>query len=92
MKRSWKVLRTNHNHPESTRRWDRAYQLLVEWAASATRSQPINTEVTDASGDLRPRLHPTPSPGPDHRSATRPPETPRGRASVDTPGRPHLPG
>ena len=34
MKRSWKVLRTHHAHADSTRRWDRAYQLLLEWAGA----------------------------------------------------------
>src|SRR5262245_24660101 len=33
MKRFWKVRRTSQTPADSTRRWDRVYQLLLEWAA-----------------------------------------------------------
>jgi hypothetical protein len=34
MKRSWKVLRTHHVLADGTRRSDRAYQLLLDWAGA----------------------------------------------------------
>jgi hypothetical protein len=65
MKRSWKVLRTNLPHPDSTRRWDRVYQLLLEWATVAYSPSP-HQEDADADRDLRPGLDSTPGPDPDH--------------------------
>jgi hypothetical protein len=66
MKRQWRVRRQPQPHPDAQRRWDRAYQLLAEWAQAA----PLGTsEATGASPeggahadrDLRAGLDPTTS-------------------------------
>ena len=42
MKHDWRVTRRLEPHPDGQRRWDRAYQLLLEWAATGPRSgQPL---------------------------------------------------
>ena len=71
MKRFWKVLRTNQPHADSVRRWDRVYQLLLEWADTLAHSEPSIQEDSDAHCDLRPSLDSTSSPDPNHRSTTR---------------------
>jgi hypothetical protein len=69
MKHSWQVTRATAPHPDGDRRWDRAYQLLLEWSAgdpagpNPTSPPP---ETTDASRDLRPRIDPAAGPDPDH--------------------------
>lgn len=68
MKRHWQVSRAEQPCPDGQRRWDRAYQLLLDWAAGPpaepSRPSPL-TEITDASRRLRPRLDPAPDPDPD---------------------------
>jgi hypothetical protein len=66
----WTVIRQQVGHPAAQRRWDRAYQLLVQMAATV---QPDKTDVPtagdaieeshDASRRLCPGLDPAPSPG-----------------------------
>ena len=46
MKRTWHVSRDVLPHPDAQRRWDRAYQLVLEWALAA-----------DHNGDLPPLGH-----------------------------------
>jgi len=55
MNRTWKVRRTDHSHPDGSRRWDRAYRLLLEWAGVA-RSQFTRQEDANADRDLCPGL------------------------------------
>ena len=53
-------------------RWDRAYQLLLQWAATtppapmAAPAFPILPEAHHARSDLRPRFDQPPSRAPDH--------------------------
>ena len=46
MKRQWQVARQFQTCADGQRRWDRAFQLLLEWTA------PITQEVTDANRSL----------------------------------------
>ena len=53
-------------------RWDRAYQLLLQWAAAtppaptAAPASPTLPEASHARSDLRPRFHQPPSRAPDY--------------------------
>jgi hypothetical protein len=52
-------------------RWDRAYQLLLQWAMTSPEpilapGSPILPEVSYADSDLRPRLDQPPGRSPDH--------------------------
>ena len=51
MKRLWKVLRTNHTPPDSARRWERVYRLLLEWSATADQAQPPQGGLEARPGD-----------------------------------------
>ncbi len=66
MKRFWQVQRTHQSHPDHERRWERVYQLLLEWSAQADHSSTPSQEETHANRDLCPCLDPTPSADPDH--------------------------
>ena len=46
MKRQWQVARQFQTCADGQRRWDRAFQLLLEWTA------PVTQEVTDANRSL----------------------------------------
>lgn len=39
MKRAWKVQRSLIEQPDGQRRWDRAYQCLLQWAEEAACDQ-----------------------------------------------------
>jgi len=72
MKRQWRTRRQTLPQPDGQRRWDRAYQLLLEWTtpcetASATSDpSPVSTvapllstqEVEHAGGPVCARLDP----------------------------------
>ncbi len=71
--RTWHVRRTGVPTATGQQRWDRAYQLLLQWAAttspqpaSAERPPLILPEVSHAHTDLQPRLDQPPSRAPDH--------------------------
>jgi hypothetical protein len=73
MKRHWCTHRAGVVHPDGQQRWDRAYQLVLDWAraqpADLTRVQARCTEeegVTYAGGDLCAGLHSPASPDPQH--------------------------
>ena len=81
MQHQWRLCRTFQEHRDGQRRWDRAYQLLLQWAQAAdvppaepsprpsiACHQPITTplEVTYARSDLCPGLDPAPNPDPGH--------------------------
>ena len=69
MTHSWQVTRATAPRPDGQRRWDRAYQLLLEWSAGEPTDPDPNVpppEMTDASRDLRPRIDPAADPDPDH--------------------------
>jgi hypothetical protein len=68
MKPVWKVQRTVVARDDGQRRWDYAYQFLLQWAMDApadTCSAPTQQEEGNERGDLRPGLDPTPTTGPD---------------------------
>jgi hypothetical protein len=70
-RRAWQVRRTSVTTPTGQQRWDRAYQLLLQWAMTAPDPTlapgfPILPEVSHASSDLRPRLDQPPGRPPDH--------------------------
>ena len=70
--RIWQVRRVSVPMATGQQRWDRAYQLLLQWAAtspSPTLAQEptlILPEVSHARSDLRPRLDRPPGRAPDH--------------------------
>jgi len=63
MNRTWQVHRETVTHPDGQRRWDRAYQLLLRWAADALAAQPpcIAQEETDAHCSVCPCLNHSPT-------------------------------
>lgn len=70
--RTWHVRRTGVPMATGQQRWDRAYQLLLRWAAAsppapAVAPEPsIQLETCHAGSDLRPRLDRPPSRAPKH--------------------------
>jgi hypothetical protein len=80
MHHQWRLRRETVNVADGNRRWDRAYQLLLEWGDPAavqpiaqtltptirSNSQQRWEEVSDADRRLRSRLNPQPSAEPDH--------------------------
>ena len=82
MRHQWRLCRTLQEHPDGQRRWDRAYQLLLQWAQAPdvppaepgqsprlVLHQPVaqnSVEVTHARSDLCPGLDPAANPDPDH--------------------------
>jgi hypothetical protein len=82
MRHQWRLCRTLQEHRDGQRRWDRAYQLLLEWAQTPAPvpaepgqnpllplPQPVTKnclEVTHARRDLCPRVDPTANPDPDY--------------------------
>jgi hypothetical protein len=68
---AWHVRRTSVSTPTSQQRWDRAYQLLLQWAMTSPEpaeapGAPILPEVSHASSNLRPCLDQPPGRPPDH--------------------------
>jgi hypothetical protein len=74
MKRQrWMVRRQPVGHPAAIRRWDRAYQLLLQATAAPPAKSTLPAAPWDAaeesrhaSSRLRTGLEPTPGPGADH--------------------------
>jgi hypothetical protein len=81
MRHQWRLCRTFQEHQDGQRRWDRAYQLLLQWAQapdappaepsqrpSIALSQPLTQilEATHARSDLCPGLDPAASTDADH--------------------------
>jgi hypothetical protein len=69
--RTWQVRRTGVPTATGQQRWDRAYQLLLQWAATSPPPAPerpalILPEAFHARSDLRPRLDQPPGRAPDH--------------------------
>ena len=70
--RTWHVRRTGVSTPTGQQRWDRAYQLLLQWAMANPPApteapvSPILPEVSHARSDLRPRLDQPSGRPPDH--------------------------
>lgn len=65
MNRTWQVHRETVTHPDGQRRWDRAYQLLLRWAADAAAQLPSSAqEDTDAHCPVCPRLDQSPTTDP----------------------------
>jgi hypothetical protein len=70
-RRAWHVWRTSVPAPTGQQRWDRAYQLLLQWAMTSPEpteapGSPNLPEVFHADSDLRPCLDQPPSRPPDH--------------------------
>ena len=70
--RSWQVRRTGAPMASGQQRWDRAYQLLPQWAV-ATPPTPADApalsivpEKTHANSDLQPRFEQSPGRAPNH--------------------------
>jgi hypothetical protein len=70
--RTWQVRRTGVPMATGQQRWDRAYQHLLQWAATpllgpAVAPEPsIQSEMCHAGSDLRPRLDRPPGRAADH--------------------------
>src|SRR5512142_1700399 len=81
MKHDWRTTRRLQPHPDGQRRWDRAYQLILEWAATGTTpgrplpdspaSSTLAQEITDEYRDLCACLDSTPGADANHRPADR---------------------
>jgi len=68
MKPDWKVRRTVVARDDGQRRWDYAYQFLLQWATDSsadTYSAPTQQEEGNECGNLRPGLDPTATAGSD---------------------------
>ena len=68
MKPTWKVQRTVSARDDGHRRWDYAYQFLLQWATSAsaeTCSAATQQEEGNERGSLCTGLQPAPTPSPD---------------------------
>jgi len=74
MKRQWRIRRHFRVATDGTRRWDQAYQLLLEWAQASLRTgaplpvmppSPVQEEEHE-HGDLCPRVNRATSSGADH--------------------------
>jgi hypothetical protein len=74
MKRQWQIRRQFQPTADAARRWDQAYQLLLQWSQpdestanpnlSTTRHPP--SEVTHDNRHLCPRIHRPADAGPNH--------------------------
>jgi hypothetical protein len=60
MRRTFEVRRETSEQPDGQERWDRAYQLVLRWAAAGAEQQ----GVSDASGVVRARVHRPAAAGP----------------------------
>ena len=60
MKHQWRMRRQFHQHPDGQRRWDRAYQLLLQWTTPPPTPEADSTEVdsTEADSTMGPVLPP----------------------------------
>ena len=71
-KRQWSIRRTTTQALQAQRRWDRAYQQVLQWSAPPVSLTPTpSQEKHEEHRSLRPRLDPTTSADPDNRTATR---------------------
>ena len=73
MKRTWRVHRAPHECLDAHQRWDRAFQLLLQWSrvndadVVSRTSEPHRTqEGDDEDRCLCARLDQSPGPKPDH--------------------------
>lgn len=70
--RKWRVRRTGASAATGQQRWDRAYQLVLQWGAPLSPTlveapaHPILPETPHARSDLRPRFDQPPGRAPDH--------------------------
>ena len=70
-RRAWQVRRTSLSTPTGQQCWDRAYQLLLQWAMTSPEPTwapgfPILPEVSHADSNLRPCLDQPPGRPPDN--------------------------
>jgi hypothetical protein len=70
MRRTFEVRRETSEQPDGQDRWDRAYQLVLGWAAAPVTA--AEEGAADASGVVRARVHRPPAARPDHRAASHP--------------------
>src|SRR5512135_133107 len=81
MKHDWRTTRRLQPHPDGQRRWDRAYQLILEWAAANTEPghpsadglapSSLMKEITCENCDLCTSLDTVPGADANHRPADR---------------------
>ena len=68
MKSTWKVQRTVAPRDDGQRRWDDAYQFLLQWATLSSAemcSAATQQEEGNERGSLCTGLQPAPTPSPD---------------------------
>jgi Resolvase, N terminal domain len=70
MRRTFEVRRETSEQPDGQARWDRAYQLVLGWAATPVAA--AKEGAADASGVVRAGVHRPAAAGPDHRAASHP--------------------
>jgi hypothetical protein len=59
MKRQWRLHRQTIQHPDASRRWDRAYQSILQWALEAEPDPAPSANAKEerhAGSGIRPRL------------------------------------
>lgn len=72
MKQAWQVQRSLIERPDGFRRWDYAYQCLLQWAqpTAGSAEEPLRSsppqEASHERRDLCPRLDAEPTTNPDH--------------------------
>ena len=69
--RQWKTIRQFLERPHAQRRWDQAYQALMNWTLAPTSSSVVegaqpSQEESDENSRLRPSFHPEPDPDANH--------------------------
>ena len=69
--RQWKTTRQFLERPDAQRRWDQAYQALLNWTRAPTLSSVVegaqpSQEESDENSRLRPRFHPASDPDANH--------------------------
>jgi hypothetical protein len=61
--RQWKTKRQFVEHPDAQRRWDQAYQCLMNWTPCPTQAR---QEESDENSRLRSRIYPAPNTDANH--------------------------
>jgi hypothetical protein len=69
--RQWKTTHQFLERPDAQRRWDQAYQALMNWTLAPTSSPVVEVaqtqqEESDENSRLRPSFHPASDPDANH--------------------------
>jgi hypothetical protein len=69
--RQWKTTRQLVERPDAQRRWDQAYQYLMQWSqgplsSTTVKSVQVTQEESNEDSRVRSRLHPASDPDANH--------------------------